>query len=338
MPDCTDAACIYQDQRAEHRRYGSRGDCRDSQCFTNLYSSPHDVITPSPGFIRALPEISRFDRNDQTDGEAYQDWIEQFESIASLARWDDHCKLVNLTTRLRGAAYSFYRSCTPEQRSDYNLLLNELGKRFTPVTLPEVQSQLFHERRQGRKETADEFAQYLRRLFARAYAGVNRGGPEAEKMGQSVLANQFITGLRPELKGKIVGAEGTLDQLLCKVRFEEAKEKEFTAVNPYPKPVGTRTFTPRSTQPPTKLPPSGENRTCYNCGMTGHLSRQCPYPRQPRKDKEASGRTISNVRSGDQSLQEKVTELKRELYMQPRSNWLPKRWLKTFARYLQRIT
>ena len=44
---------------------------------------------------------------------------------------------------------------------------------------------------------------------------MNRGGPEAEKMGQSVLANQFITGLRPELKGKIVGAEGTLDQLLC---------------------------------------------------------------------------------------------------------------------------
>ena len=272
--------------------------------------------------------ISRFDGDDLSDRGAFQDWIEQFKSVASLWRWDDHYKLVNLTARLRGAAYSFYRSCTPAQRSDYRLLVDELKKRFTPVKLPAVQSQLFHEREQGPRETADEFAEDLKKLYARAYTDVSRGGPEAERIGQSVLANQFITGLRPDLKGKVVGMEGTLDQLLLKTRFEEAKKRELAAVKPHsfqPKPNDTRTSTfhpPLSN--PTKVSPTkgqssgfGECRTCYNCGMTGHLSRQCQYPRQQRKDREAVGRkdpTISHVRSDEWSLQEKVTELRRELH------------------------
>ena len=32
-------------------------------------------------------------------------------------------------------------------------------------------------------------------------------------MSQSVLANQFVAGLRPELKVKVVGSEGSMEQL-----------------------------------------------------------------------------------------------------------------------------
>ena len=45
-------------------------------------------------------------------------------------------------------------------------------------------------------------------------------------MGQSVLANQFIAGLRSDLKSKVVGVEGSLEQLLLKARSEEAKKRE----------------------------------------------------------------------------------------------------------------
>ena len=51
-------------------------------------------------------------------------------------------------------------------------------------------------------------------------------------MGQSVLANQFVAGLRPELKVKVVGSEGNMEQLLMKARFEETKQKELAMVTP----------------------------------------------------------------------------------------------------------
>ena len=36
-------------------------------------------------------------------------------------------------------------------------------------------------------------------------------------MGQSALANQFVGGLRPELKAKVVGSEGSMEQLLIQI-------------------------------------------------------------------------------------------------------------------------
>ena len=97
--------------------------------------------------LSQLPQIPKFTGEDQPDGETFQDWLEQFESVAELGKWGGHCKLVNSTTRLKGTAYSFYRSCSTEQRSNYPLLVAELKKRFTPVRLPAIQSQVFHEQK-----------------------------------------------------------------------------------------------------------------------------------------------------------------------------------------------
>ena len=73
----------------------------------------------------------------------------------------------------------------------------------------------------------DTFAQELRSLFRKAYPPAQRGSEEAETMGRAVLANQFLAGLHPELKGKLAGQEGTFDQLLARARFEEAKLRDF---------------------------------------------------------------------------------------------------------------
>ena len=45
-------------------------------------------------------------------------------------------------------------------------------------------------------------------------------------MGQTLLANQFVAGLRPDLKRKLIGVEGVLEELILKARFEEAKSRE----------------------------------------------------------------------------------------------------------------
>jgi len=129
---------------------------------------------------------------------------------------------------LKGTTFAFYRSCTSEQCNSYSLLVEELKKRFTPVQLTVIQTQLFHERRQGAKETVDDYAQSLKKLFRNAYTGVLRGRDD-DAVGQIMLANQFVSGLRGDLKSRVVGTEGNLEQLLVKVRFEEAKNRELVA-------------------------------------------------------------------------------------------------------------
>ena len=69
----------------------------------------------------------------------------------------------------------------------------------------------------------DEFVQDLRKLYAKAYAGLTKGTPEAENMGQAVLARQFVADLQPNLQSKVIGMEGAMDELVLKACFKEAK-------------------------------------------------------------------------------------------------------------------
>ena len=75
----------------------------------------------------------------------------------------------------------------------------------------------------------DTFAQEQRALFRKAYSPAQMENEEAETMGCAVLTNQFISGLQPELKSKVAEQEGSIDQLLARARFEEAKERKFAA-------------------------------------------------------------------------------------------------------------
>ena len=99
---------------------------------------------------------------------------------------------LNLTTRLKGQAYSFYRTCTPAQRSEYMLLKEQLSKRFTPVRIQAVHNNLFHQRTQQASESVDQYAQDLCRLFYKAYPRAGQGNEQAEGLGRSVLAHQFV--------------------------------------------------------------------------------------------------------------------------------------------------
>ena len=47
-----------------------------------------------------LPQIPNFVGSEQWIGETIQDWMEYFESVATLAGWSDHFKLVHLTSAL----------------------------------------------------------------------------------------------------------------------------------------------------------------------------------------------------------------------------------------------
>ena len=155
-----------------------------------LAAAPLDALSRTL-LAQQLPPLPNFtgDRTDG-DGESFEEWSERLEMVAATCHWDDQTKLVNTATRLRGSASRFYRSCTPQQRSNYTELTTVLKQRFTHVCIQAVQSSRFHERKQGHKESVDNYAQDLRKLFYQAYASsaITEG---ADRMGQSVLTYQF---------------------------------------------------------------------------------------------------------------------------------------------------
>ena len=257
-----------------------------------------------------LPPIGKFSgETASAEGETFEAWHEHFEMVASVSHWDTQTKLVNLTTRLRGQAYAFYRSCTPQQRANYDVLVAELTKRFMPVRLQSVQSSMFHERKQKSDESVDAYAQDLRRLFHLAYPKAQQGTQEAESMGRSVLAYQFVAGLLPDIKLKLAGVEGSMDELLAKARLQEAKLRDMatpTSKGLVPKKSHVSfsqqkgvTF-PRergqtSSSTPTIQPRFKPSFKCFHCQGTGHLARNCPM-RGRAAPAESGGRNQGSAR------------------------------------------
>lgn len=218
--------------------------------------------------------------------------------MSNIARWDPSFRLVHLSTALRRNARSFYRSCTPAQKSSYPLLVGALKKRFTPVKLTALQTQMFHSRKQGPTESV------VRKLHSKAYSATTGGNAEAVKLGQIVLVNQFVSGLRSELQSKVVGVEGSMEEIVAKARFEEAKRKELSSRNPrsqlkknFPprgggqanRPSQTTNLPASSPQPKPGEATRGKSVTCYKCGMEGQVRSRCPYPRQ-QEGTESQGR------------------------------------------------
>ena len=171
-----------------------------------LESQPQGMFASSLLMGTQFPPLDVFRGRGDTP---FDEWIEQFEMVASAYGWNDHMKLVNLTTRLREQAYAFLRSCTSQQRTSYPSLTQALKARFTPVKIKAVESSRFHERKQKEGEPVDEYAQSLRVLFHRAYPASEQGSREAEDLGRSILSYQFVAGLTPPVKLKIAGMAGT---------------------------------------------------------------------------------------------------------------------------------
>ena len=249
----------------------------------NVVDVPSDLSTAL--LAQQLPPLPHFRGGDSSSEESFQEWIGQFELVAEICRWSKQAKLIHLTTRLRGEAFSFFRSCTKHQKSNYDLLVAELKRQFTPVRIQSVQTSLFHERKQGEKESVDAYAQDLKSLFHKAYPQVQQGGEAAESIGKSVLVSQFVAGLLPALKMKVAGVDGKFNEILVKARFEEAKLRELSAAStvsttstPQPGKQATTVVAPGQSSVPVKGPqPSTKSFKCTKCGGTNHTAKYCRW-------------------------------------------------------------
>ena len=140
----------------------------------------------------------------------------------------------------------------------------------------------------------DTYAQDLKCLFYKAYPSAQQSTLEMQELMKSVLTNQFVCGLQPELKGKLAGRDGHFEQLLTIARFEEAKARELQQKE------GTPTTPRKNSGPPARTltkggeptrtaenqnPGTDTNMRCFDCGQRGHRARNCPE-REQRRNKE----------------------------------------------------
>ena len=72
-----------------------------------------------------------------------------------------------------------------------------------------VQTQLFHDRQQGPNEGVDENAEELKKLFAKAYAWVSRGKPEAEAMARLYWPTNVSQVCGQSSKARLLGLRRT---------------------------------------------------------------------------------------------------------------------------------
>ena len=140
----------------------------------------------------------------------------------------------------------------------------------------------------------EEHAQDLNRLYQHAYPHSERGSADAERMGQTVLAYQFVASLKLEIRLKLAGHEGSFEQLLMKARFEEAKLHDLQPI-----PENTKQMTERTPQGRPQSQGSSadiKNRRCFVCGQGGHLKKQCPQLRcgKPIESQGSTGRNTNN--------------------------------------------
>ena len=65
------------------------------------------MATHPPIVAQQLPPLAKF-TGDSSEGETVIEWLEKFQLVANACHWDESTKLVNLVSRLKGQAFTFY--------------------------------------------------------------------------------------------------------------------------------------------------------------------------------------------------------------------------------------
>ena len=100
---------------------------------------------------------------------SWQDFLVQFEMIASVNKWDEGAKAYELATSLRGVAQGIVTDIEPLRRLDYNYLVSALTSRFEPVNQVNMYKVQMNSLYRKSGQTLPEMAQEIRRITRLAY-------------------------------------------------------------------------------------------------------------------------------------------------------------------------
>ena len=82
----------------------------------------------------------------------FSEWIEHFEAVAAINKWDDAAKLLWLRVRLVGGAQTAYGHLPAEAKASYPDLKKAMKGRFEPAALKERHLAQFQARKKAKTE------------------------------------------------------------------------------------------------------------------------------------------------------------------------------------------
>ena len=100
---------------------------------------------------------------------SFEDWIDQFESIAEINCWDDEQKLRWLKVRLMGRALMAYKKFSVTVRALFKNAVRVLQEQFEPGSHRDLYLVEFQTRRKVKTESWPEFGEGLLTLVDKAY-------------------------------------------------------------------------------------------------------------------------------------------------------------------------
>ena len=100
---------------------------------------------------------------------SWDDWLDHFESVAEVNKWDNAAKLLWLRVRMTGRAQTAFKQLPEESRAEYPACIKGLRERFEPACKKELYLAEFQTRGKQKNETWAAFAEDLKTLTAKAF-------------------------------------------------------------------------------------------------------------------------------------------------------------------------
>ena len=153
----------------------------------------------------------------------WTDYMAHFETCAEVNNWNDIDKSRFLTVSLRGSAQQVMGDLTPDERRNYKVLVDAIGRRFNPERQTELHRAQLRSRTRKPNESLPELGQAIKRLVKLAYP---RASCElVDSLGRDYLLDALSD---PNLRLHVYQARpSTIDQAVCvAIEFEAFQKAE----------------------------------------------------------------------------------------------------------------
>lgn len=270
-----------------------------------------------------LPEVYNGDKS-------WDEWVDHFDSVATLCEWDEASKLKWLRVRLTGRAVTAFKRLPDATRNDFKEATIAMRKRFEPESRKELyRTELQTRVRKGSEDWAS-FGEDLRLLADKAY-------PEFPVEARERFAlNQYLACIdKPQVafsvrQGKPVTVDEAISLTLEMESYMQTANHSRVAVVDHkpdgqpslPQPIAAASrpredsmqlildrmdrlesklqdMTLKTSQQPrpnvarTRYKPKYRSG-CWNCGEIGHMHRDCLKPRG-RDLQDGTGSAVSRA-------------------------------------------